>query len=305
MIPDYQTVMLPFLECLGDLEEHSKKDVVEYVADKFRLTEEERNRPLSSGRDKILSNRVSWAATYLKKAGLIESPRRGHYKITEEGLSALAEEHEKIDSKFLERYPGYREFVGREPVVEHPGEVHIEDKTPEELMELGYQRYKEELISEILETIKNNSPAFFERLVVDVLLKMGYGGSIETAGSVTPISRDGGIDGIIKQDVLGLDSIYVQAKRWGDDNPVGAPYIDAFAGSLQRYGATKGVFITTSYFTADAKERIKEFRNTHIVLVDGKQLAEYIIEYNLGLLTQGTYEIKKLDPNYYDEDVGD
>jgi len=165
-IPDYQTMMLPLLKCLRDMQEHRRRDIIEHVADELGLTEEERNELLPSGRAKVLSDRVSWAATYLKKAGLIESTRRGYYKITEEGLSALAEEPEKIDSKFLERYPGYREFVGREPVVEHHEEVHIEDKTPEELMELGYEKYKEELISEILETIKKNSPAFFEKLVV-------------------------------------------------------------------------------------------------------------------------------------------
>ena len=301
-IPDYQTIMLPLLKFAGDRKEHSLSDAVDYLADEFELSEDERKEMLPSGKQKLFHNRVAWAVTYIRKAGLIESPKRGFFNITERGQQVLSQNIEKIDIKFLNQFPEFVEF--RKPKKKPPIATPIvdtipDDKNPEETLEAAYQELQDGLASELLQTVKQCSPDFFERLVVDVLIKMGYGGSIKEAGQAVGKTSDGGIDGIIKEDKLGLDIIYIQAKRW--EGTVGRPEIQKFAGALQGQRAKKGIFITTSNFTKDALNYVENI-DTKIILIDGQRLAELMIAYNVGANTTAIYEVKKIDSDYFIEE---
>ena len=303
-IPDYQTLMLPVLKLAADQAEHKFSQAVEELADEFSLTPEERNELLSSGSQAVFNNRVGWARSYLKQAGLLESPKRGYFRISESGLNFLKTNPPKIDSSVLEQFPEFIEFKNRKKDksekndVAEPATEPEETQTPEDSLASAYSKLQSSLESEILSSVKEASPSFFERLVVDLLVKMGYGGNRKDAGKALGKSRDGGIDGIINEDRLGLDVIYIQAKRW--EGTVGRPEIQKFAGALQGQRARKGVFITTSNFTKEAKEYVSMI-DVKIILIDGDLLSTLMVDHNVGASTVGQYEVKKLDSDYFDE----
>ncbi|MCJ7612243.1 MAG: restriction endonuclease [Candidatus Aminicenantes bacterium] len=298
-IPDYQAVMLPLLKFLGDGEVHSKREAVDYLSEEFKLTDQERKELLPSGQQPIFGNRVGWARTFLKKAGLIKSIRHGYFAITDRGRQVLSQTPQKINVKFLEQFPEFIEFKKTKKVKGKKETPPPAETNPEETLETAYQELQESLTSELMQTIRECSPEFFERLVIDVLITMGYGGSRKEAGEAIGRTGDGGIDGIIKEDKLGLDIIYIQAKRW--DNTVGRPEIQKFAGALQGQKAKKGIFITTSTFTQDALDYINKIDNK-IILIDGERLAELMIEHNVGVTPVAAYEVKKIDSDYFIED---
>lgn len=298
-IPDYQSIMLPLLKFAGDKKEHSIREAIEYIANSFNLTEEERREVLPSGQQYIIDNRVGWARTYLKNAGLLESTKRSYFKITDLGLEVLQKAPKEINVKFLEQFPQFVEFRN---LRREKGEEEKEEslsQTPQELLEYGYQRIKKDLASELLNLVKQASPRFFEKLVVELLIKMGYGGSLKDAGKAIGQSGDGGIDGIIKEDKLGLDVIYIQAKRW--ENVVGSKEVRNFVGSLAGQKANKGVFITTSSFTKDALEYVKTIPHK-VILIDGEMLTQLMIENDVGVSKITSYDIKKIDSDYFEEE---
>lgn len=305
MIPDYQTLMLPLLKLLSDGKEHKYRDVIEKLASEFKLSEEEKRIFLASGKQAIFDNRVGWAKAYLKKACLLDSPKRATFVITERGKQTLAENLTSIDNKYLRQFPEFLEFQNfSRSDVEFENDiidVNENENTPEENIEQSFQKIRKSLASDLLIKILDLSPAFFEKLVVELLVKMGYGGSITDAGKALGKSGDEGIDGIIKEDKLGLDTIYIQAKRWKNGNVVGRPEIQKFVGALAGQGAKKGIFITTSSFTKDALDYTPK-NETKIVLIDGSQLAQLMIDYNLGCTTHQIYELKKLDSDYFGEE---
>lgn len=300
-IPDYQSIMLPLLRYAEDQKEHSLRDAIETLADSFQLSEEERKELLASGQQAIFGNRVGWARTYLKKACLLENTKRGFFKITARGIDVLKQGLKEINVKFLDQFPEFVEFrTTKEKTVEStlPAETNFE-KTPEETLESAYQRMRQDLAAELLQSIKECSPSFFERLVIDLLVKMGYGGTRKDAGAAIGKSGDGGIDGIIKEDRLGLDAIYIQAKRW--ENPVGRPEIQKFAGALQGQRAKKGVFLTTSAFSSEAHDYVSRIESK-IVLIDGNLLANLMMDHNVGVSSIAAYELKRVDTDYFTEE---
>lgn len=303
MIPDYQTCMLPLLTLLKDGKEHSSKELIAKLIFDFNLTEEEINEQLPSQRQPTINNRIHWANIYLRKAGLIDSVSRGIYRITEEGLRVLNENPTRIDVKFLSKYPDFVEFQkGTSKVISTKNEKNQEleiTQTPEEALATIYSQLSSALAHDLLEKVLAQTPYFFENLVVELLVKMGYGGSIEDAGKAIGKSGDEGIDGVIKEDKLGLDVIYVQAKRWQQNNTVGRPDLQAFVGALAGQGGKKGVFITTSSFTREAEAYNPQ--NVKIVRIDGKKLAQLMIDYNIGVSTRAVYEIKRIDLDYFEE----
>lgn len=303
MIPDFQTLMLPLLELLADKKEHHLQSLISQICDNFKLTNEERKELLPSGSQEIINNRIAWAKTYLKKTKLIDSPRRATFVITEQGEKVLMSKPKRIDIQYLQKFPEFQEwrnsYLLKKDDANPEQIVEVETgKTPEELLDYSYTKLREELASELLEKIKNCSANFFERLVVDLLIKMGYGGSKKEAGQIIGKSGDGGIDGIIKEDKLGLDTIYVQAKKWTNTVPVGQ--IRDFAGSLLSKKAKKGIFISTSNYPKNAYDFVASIE-PKIVLIDGKELAELMIEHNVGLAIKTNYEIKKIDSDYFEE----
>jgi restriction system protein len=306
MIPDFQTLMLPLLSLFTDGRERHYRDLVESMAVEFDLTSEERRELLASGAQAVFDNRVSWAKTYLKKAGLIDSPKRATFLITDLGKKVLAEKPLRIDIKYLRQFPAFLEFQNasrseNDIEIESVTGIAINGQTPEEHLDKAYQQIRKTLASELLHKVVELSPTFFERLVVELLVKMGYGGSLKDAGKAMGKSGDEGIDGTIKEDKLGLDIIYIQAKRWRLWNVVGRPELQKFVGALAGQGAKKGIFITTSTFTKEALEYTPR-NETKIVLIDGEQLAQLMIDYNLGCTTQQIYEVKKIDNDYFGEE---
>jgi len=301
-VPSYQDFLLPLLQVAGDGQEHLLSQTIDFLSGQFQLTEEDKKELLPSGRQTKLANRVSWAITYLRKAKLLGSGKRGTFYISERGQEVLKSKPEFIDRKFLEQFSEFIEFqsVKQDNGGNNVSIVEDNDQTPEEIFEFSYQKLKKELAEKLIEQIKSCSPKFFERLVVDLLIAMGYGGSKKDAGEAVGKSGDGGIDGIIKEDKLGLDFIYIQAKRW--DAPVGRPSVQAFAGSLEGMRARKGVIITTSQFTKEAKEYVKIIEK-RIILIDGEQLAQYMIDFGVGVSEIQTYILKKVDSDYFDEDI--
>lgn len=298
MIPDYQTCMLPLLKYAEDKNEHKFSDAVEYLSDEFALTKEERKELLPSKTQDVITNRIGWARTYLKKAGLLEDTRRGYFKITERGLSVLSENLEKLSTKYLQKFDEFIAFHEKHTEKEISSEIELTtDATPEEMLETGFAKLSENLIDDLLAKIGESSPSFFEHLVVDLLVHMGYGGSFSEAAQVVGKSGDEGIDGIIKEDKLGLDTIYIQAKRW--KGVVGRPEIQKFAGALLGQKASKGVFITTSSFTKEAEEYVSSV-DRKVVLIDGTKLATLMIEHNVGISTVRTFEIKRIDSDYFE-----
>jgi restriction system protein len=308
-IPDYQTIMLPLLRLLGDGNEHTKRETVDALGGEFQLSEAERAQLLPSGQQGVFENRMGWARTYLKQAGLLEPVRRGVMRITERGKVVLARNLSRIDTDVLEEFPEYREFKSRtrsrgtdDAEAQSAGAAAVEQSlTPDEQIRNGYRALRANLASEILDRVLKASPAFFETLVVELLVAMGYGGTQEDAASVVGRSGDGGIDGIIKEDRLGLDNIYIQAKRWDRARSVGSPDVRQFAGALQEHRARKGVFMTTSSFSREARESARASQMT-IVLIDGTQLGQLMLDYGVGVSVQETIRLLKVDEDYFDEE---
>lgn len=301
-VPDFQSVMLPLLR-YASLQgtDISTSSAVDALAKELLLTDDDLQQMLPSGTQPTFYNRVGWAATYMKKAGLLEATRRGFYRATEAGRSVVGSNPNRIDLKFLRKFPGFVSFQSLkgtraklESALEEPSA-----STPLEALEQAYENLREELAEELLGKLKKATPAHFERIVVELLVKMGYGGSRSDAGRAIGRSGDGGIDGIIKEDRLGLDLLYVQAKRW-DTNAVGRPDVMQFAGALQAHHATKGIFITTSRFTDEAKGYVAQI-GSKIVLIDGPSLAELMIDHNVGVSTLANYAVHKVDSDYFEE----
>ena len=298
-IPDYQSIILPLLKLSSDKKEHSFREAVEKLAQEFCIQDEERGELLPSGIQPIFDNRVGWASTYLKKAQILVSKKRGSFQITERGLNVLSQNPSKIDVKFLKQFPEFNDFVKPKNIEEEQIEVSISDQTPEEVLEYSYQDLRNTIAQDLINKVKLCPPEFFEKLVVDLLLNMGYGGSRRDAGEAIGRSGDEGIDGIIKEDRLGLETIYIQAKRW--ENTVSRPEIQKFAGALQGQQAKKGVFITTSKFSQGAKDYVSII-DSKVVLIDGERLAQLMIDYDIGVSKIKSYDLKKIDTDYFTEE---
>lgn len=301
-VPEFQSFMLPILNLFEDEREHTIKECKDVVISFFSLNEEDSKILVPSGKQTLVENRVYWSLTYLKKSLLIQSVSRGEYKITNRGIELLKTNPKRIDKKLLSQYKEYRIFSNQD---DNEGETEKnieisenEISTPEENIDQIYKKINDQLAEDLLETILEKDGYYFERLVMDVLIKMGYGDFRSDAKEITKKSNDGGIDGIINQDKLGLDKIYVQAKRW-KDGVVGRPELQKFVGALSERQAIKGIFITTSDFTKEAKEYVEKV-SQNIVLIDGKMLAKIMIEYNVGVQINYMYEIKRIDNDYFE-----
>ena len=304
-IPGFQSFMLPVLRRVGDGEEHRSRDVTQHVADELGLTESERGETLPSGQKTRLNNRVDWARSYLTQAGLLTSPRKGWVRITPRGQQLLQDSPPKIDIKYLMQFDEFVAFRKRRrptsPEIETTAddEISLDVETPEESLDHAYQNLRRQLADELLKQVMAGSAAFFEKLVVELLLNMGYGGSRRDAGQAIGKSGDGGIDGIIKEDRLGFDAIYIQAKKW--DGPISRPELQKFVGALQDKKSKKGLFITTSTFSQPAIDYAARI-DIKVVLIDGEQLAELMIDHNVGTATTATYDIKRIDLDYFTEE---
>ncbi len=304
-IPDYQTAMLPLLSLAGDGKAHQIREATNDLAKKFALTGSELKETLPSGIGGIFDNRVGWARTYLKKAGLLSYPKRSHFQITERGSTVLSKNPSNIDVKFLRNFPEFLEFhapkksTGEQPIAESPEES---SETPEELLASGYLKLRKQLESDLLARVKSSPPDFFERLVVLLLTTMGYGGSLSDAGKAIGKAGDGGIDGVIKEDKLGLDLLYIQAKRW-DNATVGRPEIQKFVGALYGKKAKKGIFITTSTFSTEARDYVQGIES-RVILINGAQLGELMFEYGVGVSTVNSYAVKRIDSDFFDDEAG-
>jgi len=303
-IPDYQSCMLPLLQTAADGNEHNVRETTETLAELWHLTPKERQELIPSGRQAVLDNRLGWAKVYLAKAGLLELTGRAKFRITPRGRDVLKQNVTRIDASFLRQFPEFVAFQGlskrlRPTPTQNTKEIGEGLETPEELLEDSYQNLRKKLAVELVEHIKKCPPAFFEKLVVELLVAMGYGGSRKDAGQALGRTGDGGIDGIIKEDKLGLDVVYLQAKRW--DSPVGRPVVQAFTGSLEGQRAQKGVLIATSQFTQEAKEYVERI-GKKVVLIDGDRLADLMIDHGIGVTEVTKYEVKKLDLDYFGEE---
>ena len=313
-IPDYQSLMLPVLRVSAE-GEHRVIDVIDQIADVFGLSAAEREQLLPSGKQRVLHNRIHWARFYLTKAGLIDVPSRGHFVATEAGRALLAKNPDRIDVALLEKLsPAFQEFqkglrhvdqnvgAAERTLVAAPVASAIPANTPEEQIESAYHALHSALASDLVERVMRNSPAFFERLIIELLVKMGYGGSHTDAAKQLGRSGDGGVDGVINEDRLGLDRVYIQAKCYSADRSVGRPDVQGFLGSLVGQGASKGVFVTTSTFSGHAREFVRHLPQ-RIILIDGTTLAELMIEHGVGVRTNRAIELKKLDEDFFaDED---
>jgi len=308
-VPDFQSLMLPLLKIAGDGNEHTTSEVLESLAQQFGLVEGDRDEMLPSGKQRKFDNRVNWTKTYLQKALLLSSTGRSRFRITERGITVLKNNPLSINIKFLNQFPEYLAFhtatnskEGKTNGTTSSSQEIVEktSQTPQEILEISYQNLRQTLAQELLERIKNNSPRFFESLVVDLLVAMGYGGSRKDAGQAIGQVGDGGIDGIIKEDKLGLDAIYLQAKRW--EGTVGGPIVQGFAGALIGKKARKGVFITTSNFSPQARTFASGTENLKIILIDGEQLAQLMIDYDIGVTEESRYIVKKIDLDYFGDE---
>ncbi len=299
-VPDFQSFFRPLLEFASDGKVHSIAEARSALKDVMDISEEDLQELLPSGRQTKFDNRVAWAKSYSIQAKILEAPTRGHFSITERGKELLAQGHERIDVKVLNQYPEFVEFHTAKPGEPTSKEAPLsQDETPEESLQKAYLSIRSDLASELLTRIKGNSPKFFELLVVDLMIALGYGGSRDDAGRSIGQSGDEGIDGIIKEDRLGLDVIYLQAKRW--EGSVGRPEIQKFVGALHGKRAKKGVFITTGTFTSEAAGYVATI-DPKVILIDGRMLADLMIDYNLGVSTSVNYEIKKIDTDYLEEE---
>ncbi|MFY9402654.1 MAG: restriction endonuclease [Candidatus Omnitrophota bacterium] len=302
-IPKYEDIMLPLLKFIADGKEYTKSEAINAMKNEFSISDSEMLILLPSGRGRLFNNRVAWAKTYMKQAGLLEITQRGIFRITQRGKDILLKGPERIDKEYLEQFEEFQSFLNksrnRNAMKEDKSNVFVESQTPEEIFEVSYNTLKQELVSDLLDNILKCSPSFFEKLVLDLLVKMGYGGSIKDAGLVTGRPGDEGIDGIIKEDKLGLDVIYLQAKRW--QNVIGSPEIQKFVGALQGKRAHKGIFITTSKFTQEAINFAQKI-DSKVILIDGNSLADLMIDHNVGVTVVDSYEIKRIDIGYFTEE---
>nr|WP_294512105.1 restriction endonuclease [uncultured Rhodopila sp.] len=304
-VPDYQSLMLPVLvmSAAGELR---VGDAVERLAEQLHLSPDERTQLLPSGKQTLFGNRVHWAKTYLTKAGLLESTRRGHFRITERGRQVVASHPARIDNEYLNQFAEFRQFKERSAEGTAQEGVHpaapalvSHTETPDEIMRVAHRQVETSLGQDLLDRVRAGPPAFFERLIVNLLLSMGYGGSAAEAGRALGRSGDDGVDGVIDQDALGLDRVYIQAKRYAEGNSIGAGAIRDFFGSLDRHKATKGLFVTTSTFSSSARETA-EFLSKRIVLIDGEHLAKLMIRYNVGCRVEEVLHIKKVDEDFFE-----
>ncbi len=298
-LPKFFEFFRPFLEAVSDGELHTPREVREYIKTKMNLSDEDISVMLPTGRITYFYDRVAWAKTYLDKAGLIETPLRAKYKITEEGKRAL-QSREKIDLKYLERYESFNMFRANNNPIDDRIEATEEEKSPQEILDYAYNQINESLSSQLMAEVMKLSPLQFEKLVVRLLLSMGYGSGIEDAGKVTQLSNDGGIDGIIKEDKLGFDNIYIQAKQWSLTQTVGRPEIQKFVGAITGVQAQKGLFITTARYSTEAIKYANNLLGTKIVLVDGETLMKLMIKHNVGVSSEHVYEIKKVDSDFFE-----
>jgi restriction system protein len=302
-VPDFQTVMLPLLVLMGDGSEHSLAEVIENLGNRLGLSPEEKKELLPSESEPRFDNRVRWSAFYLRKAGLLERTGRGRIRITQRGQQLLQTKPQRIDVNFLKQFPEFLEFKKAARKSDSEDSVAIlneeEEETPEETLEASYQNLRGTLAEELLDRVKKCPPKFFEKLVVDLLVSMGYGGSRKDAGQAVGQSGDDGIDGIIKEDKLGLDVVYLQAKRW--EATVGRPVVQAFAGSLEGQRARKGVLITTSQFSQEAKDYVSRIEKK-IILIGGQELAQLMIDHGIGVTEVRTYSVRKMDLDYFGEE---
>lgn len=304
-VPKYNELMLPLLQYASDGKVHHIRDAASAIAQHLVLNEEQLNELLPSGKKTKFYDRVHWAKTYLMKAKLLESAGRGLLQITQRGYDVLQHNPSTIDDALLNQFPEFVAFYSASNNIDSTKQERIiqseidEVQTPEEIIASTHRKLLKGLADDLLDAVLSVSPAFFEKIVVDLLLAMGYGSSSLDAGEQIGRSGDGGVDGLIREDKLGLDKIYIQAKRWGRDNTVGRPDVQGFVGSLMGMGATKGVFITTSYFTEPAKQYAKNVPNVKIILLDGQELATLLVDYNVGVTIQNTYVIKQIDENYF------
>jgi restriction system protein len=303
-IPDFQSFFVPLLKFAADGKLHTVREAREYIEKEMELTQDDLAETISSGQSRF-ANRVHWAKAYFIQAGVLSSPKRGTLIITERGKELLKENHTRISIKELKRYPEFIKFQSssnnqeKSSAILSDSDIENSDETPDEILEKSYKQICNSLSSELLEKVKNNTPEFFENLVVDLMIKMGYGGSREEAGRSVGKVGDEGIDGVIKEDKLGLDMIYLQAKKW--DGTVGRPEIQKFVGALQGKRARKGVFITTGTYAKSAKDYADNIE-TKVILIDGELLVKYMIEFNLGVTTSKTFEIKDIDSDYFSEE---
>lgn len=300
-LPTYEEFMFPILKCLSDNEIHYKHDIFNEMKEVFKLTEEQINETLPSQTQPTYMNRIGWALTYLKKAGLLESPSRAYFKITDEGQNIVKDNIINLNSKFLNKYKSFQEFQN----LTHDKDTNKQknqniEQTPFEQIMNSYNVLKQNICDELLEKVIEISPYSFEQIVVDLIVSMGYGGNIEEAGQATKKSGDGGIDGLIKEDTLGLSKIYLQAKRYGKDNYVGYPEISKFFGALHLCGASKGIFITTSDFSQPALEALKKNTSISVIPINGKKLVELMFDYNIGLSNEKSISIKRIDSDYFE-----
>lgn len=303
-IPDYQSLMLPVLRTA----EHGEVrvgNVIEKIADALGLDEAARSALLASGRQTIFANRVHWAKTYLAKAGLVEATRRGHFRITARGAEVVSAAPDRIDNRFLARFEEFRTFTDRgAPRSKEETDLtevvtDTTEATPDEIMRAAHRRIEAALAEDLLDRVRAAPPDFFERLIVDLLLSMGYGGSAVEAGRALGRTGDDGVDGVIDQDELGLDRVYIQAKRYAASNSVGSGAIRDFFGSLDRHKAAKGLFVTTSFFTASARDTA-EYLSKRIVLIDGEKLARLMIRHNVGCRVEEVLNIKRIDEDFFE-----
>lgn len=303
-VPPFQEFMLPFLEFISDGKEHHISELFEFLAQRFSLSEQDQKELLPSGRESRFKNRVYWARAYLGQAKLLDSTGRGRFLISDRGQQLLKTMPTRVDIKLLTQYQEFQEFRSKtqnqEEAVTQPIQETESAQSPEELLETSYQTLRQQLAQSLLAQVRQAPPDFFEQLVVDLLIAMGYGGSRKDAGQAIGQSSDGGIDGIIKEDRLGLDIVYLQAKRW--ESPVGSPEVRNFTGSLEGHGAQKGVLITTSKFTKEASEFARRLQQKKLVLIDGDKLAELMMDFEVGVSRVATYTVQKIDPDYFELD---
>jgi restriction system protein len=302
-IPDYQSLMLPVLEVASKGETSVPLAEAE-IAARFGLSNEEREQMLPSGKQRVLHNRIHWAKFYLTKAGLLESPKRGRFVITAAGQQVLAKPPVTLDTKHLLTISTFRDFYrGGEDAeaIASAAEVEPPSATPEEVVEAAYKAVHAALRADLLDRILQNSPSFFEEVIVELLVAMGYGGSRRNAAEQLGKSGDGGVDGVINEDVLGLDRVYIQAKRYAPGSAVGRPEVQAFTGSLIGLGASKGVFVTTSTFSSQAVEFASRIPQ-RVILIDGKRLTELMVEHGVGVRSSRVLEFKRLDEDFFSEE---
>lgn len=298
--PKYYEYMLPELQILKDKKVYTRNDLIELAAEKLKVSEEQKREMINSGSPRYLG-RGGWGLTYLKQAGLVSSPKRGSFEITDAGLDFLSKHTSSISVEDLKQFPSFMEFQKRSNKDDENQVVAIDSEiTPDEQIQVAFNSLKQDVCDQLLSKILENNPYSFEKLVIDLVVAMGYGGNIKDAGRATKKSGDDGIDGVINEDKLGLGKIYLQAKRYAKDHLVGSPDIQNFIGALNLQGAKKGIFITTSSFSAPALKLINHPNNIAIALIDGQKLVEYMFEYNLGVSVKTKYEVKEIDNDYFD-----